>query len=167
LTFFCFFQLVQVFDSWAGELSPHDFESFSLPSIKHISTEVAAKLHAECIPQVPMILFAKGANYALTMLAEHAGYNVLGLDWCIEPAIARSRVNDKVALQGNLDPNVLYGGREAIESRVKTMCEGFRGEETSSRGWIANLGHGITPGVDPEDLRWFLECIHKYSSNQN
>lgn len=88
---------------------------------------------------------------------------MLGLDWCIEPQDARHLVGDKVALQGNMDPVLLYGGRDAIEKEVKRMCEGFN-NEGSLKGWIANLGHGITPGVDPEDLRWFFECIHKYSA---
>lgn len=111
---------------------------------------------------MPMILFAKGANHALRFLAEKAGYDVLGLDWCIDPVEARRIVGANVALQGNMDPNVLYGGRDAIEAAVKRMCEGFR---KGKGGWIANLGHGITPGVDPEDLRWFFECVHKYSSD--
>lgn len=110
-----------------------------------------------------MTLFAKGANHALGFLAENAGYDVLGLDWCIDPAEARRVTGDKVTLQGNMDPNVLYGGREAIESAVKRMCEGFRG----GKGWIANLGHGITPGVDPEDVKWFFECVQKYSAEQS
>jgi len=88
----------------------------------------------------------------------------LGLDWAIDPAEARRLVAGKVALQGNLDPNLLYGGKEAIEQGVKRMCQAFRGGK-GSKGWIANLGHGITPGVDPEDLRWFFECVHKYSAN--
>jgi len=108
-----------------------------------------------------MTLFAKGANHALRFLSAHAGYDVLGLDWCIDPTEARNVVGEFVALQGNMDPNVLYGGRDAIEAAVKRMSEGFRGQRS---GWIANLGHGITPGVDPEDLRWFFECVHKYSS---
>jgi len=148
-----------VFDSWAGQLSPNDFSLFSFPSLCFISTAVRARLAAENLPETPMTLFAKGANHALGSLSEKAGYNVLGLDWCIDPAEARRIVGDKVALQGNLDPDLLYGGRDAIEAGVKRMCEGFRGKG----GWIANLGHGITPGVDPADLRWFFECIHKYS----
>ena len=151
---------MQVFDSWAGELSPHDFEEFSYPSLKHISINVKQILAKEGI-QIPMTLFAKGANYALGFLAQNAGYDVLGLDWCIDPVEARKIVGDKVALQGNMDPNVLYGGRDAIEAAVKRMSEGFR---AGKGGWIANLGHGITPGVDPEDMRWFLECVHKYSA---
>ncbi|KAF9451743.1 uroporphyrinogen decarboxylase [Macrolepiota fuliginosa MF-IS2] len=154
-------QLLQVFDSWAGELSPHDFKLFSLPTLQRISEGVHRHLAAEKIPAVPMTCFAKGANHSLGLLAEQGGYDVLGLDWCIDPAEARRIVGDKVALQGNMDPTVLYGGRDAIESAVKRMAEGFK---PGKGGWIANLGHGITPGVDPEDLRWFLECVHKYSS---
>ncbi|KAG5339358.1 Uroporphyrinogen decarboxylase [Termitomyces sp. T112] len=153
-------QLLQVFDSWAGELSPYDFTTFSYPTIAHISTNVRKRLVAENLPSTPLILFAKGANHALGFLAENAGYDVLGLDWLIDPVEAQRIVEDKVALQGNMDPNVLYGGRDAIEATVKRMAEGFR---EGKGGWIANLGHGITPGVDPEDLRWFFECVHKYS----
>jgi len=119
---------------------------------------------SEDIPVPPMILFPKGANHSLAFLAETAGYDVLGLDWCIEPERARQLVGGKTALQGNLDPGVLYGGKEGIEKAVKRMCEAFKGGKRV-QGWIANLGHGITPGVDPEDLRWFFECIHKYSAS--
>lgn len=118
------------------------------------------RLRAENL-DVPMILFAKGAHHALGFLAENAGYDVLGLDWCTDPAEARKIVGQRVALQGNMDPGVLYGGKPAIEAAVKRMCQGFR---SAPGGWIANLGHGITPGVDPEDMRWFLECVHKYSA---
>jgi len=153
-------QLLQIFDSWAGELSPHDFDTFSLPSLRYISSKLRAALASVQIPQVPLTLFAKAANFALASLASDAGYDVLGLDWCIEPSEARKLVGSKVALQGNLDPNVLYGGRDAIERETKRMCESFK----APKAWIANLGHGITPGVDPEDLRFFFECVHKYSA---
>jgi len=156
-------QLLQVFDSWAGELAPHHFHEFALPSLKHIATRVRSKLKAEGIAPVPMTLFPKGANTELTSIAKHAGYDVVGIDWCIEPSEARKQVGEMVALQGNVDPNVLYGGRDAIEREVKRMCASFMGGKPP-KGWIANLGHGITPGVDPEDMRWFLECVHKYSS---
>ncbi|KAI0723432.1 uroporphyrinogen decarboxylase [Earliella scabrosa] len=156
-------QLVQVFDSWAGELAPHHFEEFSLPSLQRIASGVRAKLATENIPAVPMTLFPKGANSALASLAEKAGYDVIGIDWCIDPVDARTAVGDKVALQGNMDPMVLYGGREAIEREAKRVCERFKGGK-APKGWICNLGHGITPGVDPEDLRWFFECVHKYSA---
>lgn len=127
--------------------------------MKHISSGVKTKLEAEGIPVPPMTLFAKGANYALEFLADNAGYDVLGLDWCIDPAEAVRLVKGKVALQGNMDPDLLYGGNEAIEKAVQRMCEGFK----DSKGWICNLGHGITPGVDPEAVRWFFQCVQKYS----
>ncbi|KAF8631204.1 hypothetical protein AX15_002535 [Amanita polypyramis BW_CC] len=158
-------QLLQVFDSWAGELSPHHFATFALPSLIHISTSVRARLNQLNLP-VPLTLFAKGANQSLALLAAQSGYDTLGLDWCINPADARHIVADApnnagriVALQGNMDPSVLYGHRDAIEAEVKRMCEAFgkRG------GWIAGLGHGILPTVDPDNLKWFLECVHKYS----
>ena len=129
--------------------------------MKHISTNVRRRLAEEGLPTTSMTLFAKGANHALFHLAQNSGYDVLGLDWCIDPREARKLVGDKIALQGNMDPNVLYGGKDAIESAVKRMSEGFR---SGGGGWIANLGHGITPEVNPEDLRWFFECVHKYSA---
>ena len=114
---------------------------------------------------MPLILFPKGANQSLSDIATKAGYDVLGIDWCVEPEEARRLVAEKVALQGNMDPGMLYGGRAAIEREVKRMCDGFQ-TAGSTKGWIANLGHGITPGVDPEDLRWFFECVRRYSSSR-
>jgi len=157
-------QLIQLFDSWAGELSPHDFAEFSLPSLQYISNEVRQQLEVQGLPIVPLTLFPKGANTSLKHIAQTSGYDVIGLDWCIEPSVARETVGPSVALQGNLDPNVLYGGKEAIEREVKRMCESFKGRGRT-KGWIANLGHGITPGVDPDDLRFFFDRVHKYSAN--
>lgn len=157
-------QLLQIFDSWAGDLAPHHFEEFAFPALQRISDGVRTKLKEQSVPQVPLTLFAKGANQSIELMAEKSGYDVLGLDWCIEPSVARSIVKGKVTLQGNMDPNVLYGGRAAIEREVKRMSESFR-VAGKTKAWIANLGHGITPGVDPEDLKWFFECVRKYSAN--
>lgn len=90
---------------------------------------------------------------------------MIGLDWVVEPHVARGLVGEKVALQGNVDPGVLYGGKDAIDREVRRMSEEFQ-IEGDSKGWIANLGHGITPSVDPEDLRYFFECVHKYSASK-
>ena len=79
----------------------------------------------------------------------------------ISPTVVRGIVKGRTALQGNIDPNIPYGGRGAIEREVKRMCDEFK-VDGRAQAWIANLGHGITPGVDPEDLKWFLECVHKY-----
>lgn len=108
-----------------------------------------------------MTLFAKGANTSLDIIAQSSGYDCLGLDWCIDPVQARKLVGKNVALQGNADPMVLYGGKDAIEREVKRMAEAFGQGEG---GWIANLGHGVTPQVKPEDFEWFLRCVHKYSA---
>lgn len=153
-----------MFDSWAGELSPGDFAEFALPPLQQIAKSVRARLAERHLPTVPLILFAKGANAPVSLTAAAAaGYDVLGLDWCIVPEDVRKAVPN-TALQGNLDPNRLYGGREAIENGVRRMCTAFRAGGSPPKGWIANLGHGITPGVDPDDLRWFFECVHKYSA---
>ncbi|KAF8558811.1 uroporphyrinogen decarboxylase [Imleria badia] len=151
-------QLLQVFDSNGGDLAQHDFAQFSLPYVAQIAERVRGQLRERGLASVPMILFAKGASPAL---AATANYDVVGLDWTVDPR--DSSIPRDVALQGSLDPVVLYGGRDAIEREVKRMCAEFRTARPST-SWIANLGHGITPGVDPEDLKWFFECVHKYSN---
>ncbi|KAI0260489.1 Uroporphyrinogen decarboxylase [Gloeopeniophorella convolvens] len=159
-------QLLQIFDSWAGELSADDFAEFALPPLQHIAASVRARLAAQNLPTVPLILFAKGANAHTSLAAAGAaGFDVLGLDWGVPPAEARAAAPG-AALQGNLDPSLLYGGREAIERGVRRMCAAFRVGGAAPKGWIANLGHGITPGVDPEDLKWFFECVQKYSARE-
>jgi uroporphyrinogen decarboxylase len=152
-------QLLQVFESNACELAPHHFAEFALPPLVKIAREVRAQ-----VPGVPLTLFARGAHYPLAKLAAGAGYDVIGLEWTEDVAAARAELGPAVAVQGNLDPAVLMGGRESIEREVKYMCAAFKGGNARPRGWIANLGHGITPGVDPENMRWFLECVHKYSA---
>jgi len=157
-------QLVQLFDTWAAELSPHDFSEFAVPTYQYIASGVRTRLAAANIKGVPLSLFAKGANHAIATLASSSGWDILGLDWLVDPVVARKLANGKVALQGNVDPNVLYGGRDAIEREVKRTAEAFK-VEGKSKGHVFNLGHGITPGVDPEDLRWFFECVHKYTKS--
>lgn len=109
-----------------------------------------------------MTVFAKGAWYALEDLCD-TKYDVIGLDWLHDPAQAYSvaQAKEKV-LQGNMDPGVLYGGKDAISAVVKEMVEGFDG---GKHGWIANLGHGVTPFVDPDDLRHFFQEIHNRTAN--
>lgn len=125
--------------------------------MEQIADRVRERLRACDLPVVPLILFAKGASPAL---AAKAKYDVVGLEWTVDPG--DNAIPQDVGLQGNIDPVVLYGGRDAIEREVKRVCAEFRAVRPTT-SWIANLGHGITPGVDPEDLRWFFECVHKYS----
>lgn len=148
-------QLVQIFDSWAGELSPSTFKVFALPYLKEIATELPKRLKELNEDLVPMTVFAKGAWYALDDLCE-SGYQVVGLDWSHSPAEAVKVARGRVTLQGNADPGVLYGGKEAITKLVEEMVHGFGG---GRQRWIANLGHGITPFVKPENLKFFLDEI--------
>ncbi|KAJ5746662.1 hypothetical protein N7520_011844 [Penicillium odoratum] len=150
-------QLVQVFDSWAGELSPATFASHSLPYLRHISANLPKRLQEMGLEPVPMTVFAKGAWYALDDLC-NSGYNVVGLDWLHDPAEAMRIANGRVTIQGNADPGMLYGGPSAITPTVEKMVEGFK---KGKQGWICNLGHGVTPFVDPENLKFFFEEIHR------
>ncbi len=156
-------QLVMVFDSWAGELSPSSFGEFALPYLRLISRELPRRLRELGQEVVPMTVFAKGAWYALDELCE-SGYQVVGLDWLHDPVEAVKVVRGRVTLQGNADPGTLYGGRKAITKVVEHMVKGFGG---GKERWIANLGHGITPFVDPEDLKFFFEEIHRCTASKS
>lgn len=169
-------QIVQVFDSWAAELSPASFKEFSLPYLRFISQNLPKRLEDLTLPQVPMVVFAKGAWYALDNLCD-SGYQVVGLDWLQDPADAVRIAHGRVVLQGNADPGVLYGDKPAITGVVQNMVKGFGG---GKQGWIANLGHGqylygsihchlirvpgITPGVNPDSLKFYFEEIHRLAS---
>lgn len=174
---------MQVFDSWAGELSPHDFRTFALPYLRKIASGVRDALSRTSTPSVPLICFARGAlGHSLPEVAK-SGYDVVALDWQVEPQVARRVVeltmsgqtdsfkkaaganecSHRIALQGNLDPTVLYAGFDAIEREVDRMCRARKGGFGGQGAWICNLGHGITPGVDPEAMKFFLKCVHKHS----
>ncbi|KAL9624005.1 MAG: hypothetical protein Q9160_001758 [Pyrenula sp. 1 TL-2023] len=150
-------QMVQVFESNAGELSPAAFEDFSFPTLRYIAQHLPTRLAELKQTPVPMTVFAKGAWYALDNLC-NSGYNVVGLDWLHDPAEAVRIAKRRVTLQGNADPGILYGGRKAITQVVENMVRGFGGGQ---QGWIVNLGHGITPGVNPDDLKFFFEEVHR------
>lgn len=155
-------QLVMVFDSWAGELGPSAFAEFSEPYLAHIAQKLPEKLQSLGLDRVPMTVFPKGAWHALDK-ACNLGYDVVGMDWLHDPAEAvRIRGDRKIVFQGNADPGVLYGTKEAITKAVEEMVAGFW---TEKKGWIANLGHGITPGVNPDNLKHFFEEIHRLTKN--
>lgn len=177
-------QIVQVFDSWAAELSKSLFKQLCLPYLQYISAHLPQRLRDLGLDVVPMVVFAKGAWYALDELC-NSGYDVVGLDWLQEPADAVKVAKGRVVLQGNADPGVLYGGKEAITAVVEEMVDGFGG---GKQGWIANLGHGecgsrtsailvarddqcfstgVTPFVNPDDLRFFFEEIHRLAASEN
>jgi uroporphyrinogen decarboxylase len=131
-------QMVQVFDSWAAEMSPASFREFALPYLRFIAEMLPRRLKELGKEPVPMIVFAKGAWYALEELCG-SGYQVVGLDWLHDPAEAAETAKGRVVLQGNADPGMLYGGKEAVTEVVEGMVQGFWGDK---KGWICNLGHG-------------------------
>ena len=138
-------QLVQVFDSWAGELSPSSFREVALPYLRQIAAELPRRLAELGAARVPMVVFAKGAWFALEELCE-AGYDIVGLDWTHDPADAMRVARGRVVLQGNADTGILYGSRETITEEVERMVKGFGGGQ---KGWIANLGHGNSKPSEP------------------
>ncbi len=141
--------VVQIFDTWAGVLTPEDFIEFSLGYLIEIVQLV--KQHTK--RKAPIILFCKGANHSLSEIAM-SGCDVIGLDWTIDISEVKALLGDSVALQGNLDPAMLYTTPEVIEEKVRAIAKRM-GEP---RGHIFNLGHGITPDVDPENARAFVRA---------
>ncbi|KAJ3290329.1 Uroporphyrinogen decarboxylase in heme biosynthesis [Borealophlyctis nickersoniae] len=158
-------QLLQVFDSWAGELPPHLFEEFSLPYLMQIPVRVRAALKVldptGNLAKIPMVVFARNAHNALEVLSSPPlNYDIVSLDWTLDPKEARKRTGGRVVLQGNADPTVLYGSKEVIEKEVEKMLKGIGCKEK----YIANLGHGMNPDHDPEHLGWYLQAIVSESS---
>ncbi|MGB2246742.1 MAG: uroporphyrinogen decarboxylase [Alcanivorax sediminis] len=148
-------QAVQIFDTWGGALSAEAYQQFSLKYMKQI---VDGLIRDHDGRKVPVILFTKNGGLWLESMAD-TGCDALGLDWTINIGDARRRVGNKVALQGNMDPAVLYAAPDAIRAEVKRILEDFG----DYPGHIFNLGHGITPQVDPEHARVFIEAVHEFS----
>jgi uroporphyrinogen decarboxylase len=149
-------QALMVFDTWGGLLAPDMFREFSLRYLAQIAQSL--QMH-NVASQVPLILFSKGANGHLEALAD-TGCAALGLDWTIALADARARVGDRVALQGNVDPAVLHAAPETIRAEVAKALDSFGAHP----GHIFNLGHGITPDVDPERLGVLVNAVHELSA---
>ena len=142
---------VQIFDTWGGLLSQFDFEEFSLRYISKIISQIKRK-------DEPVIVFAKGVHHSLDKLAS-SGADVIGVDWTMNLGDARKAVGDKVALQGNLDPTVLYGSKVKIKSETQKVLKSF-GEGS---GHVFNLGHGILPDVNPDNAKYLVEVVKKES----
>lgn len=153
-------QMLQIFESWGGELSADDFEIFSLPYLKEIAERVPLRLKELGLEKVPMTVFAKGSWYALDQLCD-SGYDCVSLDWLYRPEDAVKVNKNRVTLQGNLDPCVMYGSRETITKEVERMIKGFGG---GKKHYIVNFGHGTHPFMEPEQIRHFLEEVHRVGS---
>lgn len=138
--------LIQVFDSWAGILSPHQYRTFAMPCLQRI---------ADSINDLPLTVFSKGAWFALEDLAK-LDCQTIGLDWNILPGEARKRIGPDKVLQGNLDPCQLYAPPEKVREATLTMLRGF------GRKHIANLGHGVYPDTPLDGVRAFVDTVQAY-----
>ena len=148
-------QAVQIFDTWGAALPPDDFRRFSLASMQKIVDGLTREKDGR---RIPVILFTKGAGPLLEDLAQ-TGCDALGVDWTTDLATARGYVEDKVALQGNLDPATLRQSPEIIRKGVAATLESYgRGP-----GHVFNLGHGITPDIDPDHLGVLVDAVHELS----
>ncbi|RKO89924.1 Uroporphyrinogen decarboxylase [Blyttiomyces helicus] len=159
-------QLLQVFGSSSGELTPKQFVNFSLPYLLEIPGRVRAALEDinPELAKIPIAVFPRGAHYSFEPLsAPGVGYDIVSVDWTMDPAAIRQRTQNRVALQGNLDPTMLFAPKEVIREETREMLQKFGPGEK----YIANLGHGILPTTDPEHLRAYLEAIRDISSEMN
>ncbi len=149
-------QAVQIFDTWGGALSGPAYQAFSLQYM----TKIVAGLKRENEGRkVPVILFTKNGGQWLEHIAD-SGCDALGLDWTTDIDNARARVGNKVALQGNMDPAILNASPKAIRAEVARILAQYGNGE----GHVFNLGHGITPGVSPENAGVFINAVHEFSA---
>lgn len=147
-------QAVQLFDTWGGMLSEAAYLEFSLPYMHRILARVRERAGSE----VPGILFTKGGGNWLEDIAA-TGCDAVGLDWGIDIGKARTRIGDRVALQGNMDPAVLRSTPARIEAEVEQILTAFGNHP----GHVFNLGHGITPDIDPDNVACFVEAVRSIS----
>ena len=148
-------QAVQIFDTWGGTLTGPAYQAFSLDYMQQIVNGLIKEHEGR---EVPCILFTKNGGQWLELMAA-TGAHALGLDWTTDIANAKQRVGDQVALQGNMDPTMLYASPKAIRNEVKRILSAFG----SGSGHVFNLGHCITPDVSPENAGVFIEAVGEFS----
>jgi len=147
-------QVIMLFDTWGGVLSTEAYQDFSL----NYAQQIAANLETRVSElQVPTVLFSKGGGQWLELMAG-AGFDGLGLDWQTDIARARERVGSRVALQGNMDPMVLYASPEVITNEVRRVLNKFGG----GCGHVFNLGHGVLPDINPDHVKAMVDAVHQY-----
>eukprot|EP00898_Chlorokybus_atmophyticus_P007629 jgi/Chlat1/7868/Chrsp66S07294 len=145
-------QCIQIFDSWGGQLTPKDWDRLSLPYIQKVVSTVREK-H----PETPLVLYANGSGGMLERMRA-AGTDVIGLDWTVDMADARSRLGSGVAVQGNVDPAVLFATESAIEEAVRDCLT-----KAGKTGHILNLGHGVLVGTPEESVAHFFDINRRIS----
>ena len=139
-------QVVQMFDSWAGQLSPQDYETFAMPYQRRVVEQVKAT-H----PDTPMILYINGSAGILDRMSK-SGVDIVSVDWTVDMAEARARLGENIGVQGNIDPCVLYGSQDFIRDRVLDTIR-----KAGKKGHILNLGHGVLPTTPEENVAFFFE----------
>ncbi len=144
--------VLQVFDTWGGILAPHHFDEFSLYYLTKIVEEIKTKVN------VPIILFSKGSNSSLEKIAM-TGCDVVGIDWTIDIGQARKSIGKYTAIQGNLDPTILYAEEEIIKEEASRILKNFG----NGSGHIFNLGHGIHPDTEPSKLKCLVDFVKSES----
>jgi len=149
-------QAVMIFDTWGGLLTPRDFKEFSLRYMSQIIAGLTREAEGR---KVPVILFTKGGGQWLEAMAA-SGADALGIDWTTDLGEARQRVGHKVALQGNMDPSVLYASPERIRAEVAAILASYG----KGSGHVFNLGHGIHQHVEPDHAAVFVESVHALSA---
>ncbi|MGB5529678.1 MAG: uroporphyrinogen decarboxylase [Ignavibacteriaceae bacterium] len=145
--------LVQIFDTWAGILSPRDYQVFAMRYVHQLISEIKKK-------DEPVIYFPKGVHYLMHELKE-IGADAISVDWTLELEKVRRKMGDKVAIQGNLDPTVLYADPAFIRREARKVMESFG----KGHGHIFNLGHGILPDIDPENLKVLVNYVKEESKS--
>ena len=148
-------QTVMIFDTWGGVLTPPAYRKFSLHYMRRIVEQLNREHDGE---RVPVILFSKGVGDLVNEIAD-SGCDAIGLDWMQDIAQVRNNIGDKVALQGNLDPAVLYASPEVIRNEVARILEHYG----KGSGHVFNLGHGIHPEIDPENVAVLVDAVHELS----
>ncbi len=155
-------QAVMVFDSWGGVLADGAFQRFSLDYSRRVLAQLKTEHDGR---RVPRLLFTKGGGLWLDEIAD-AGADVMGLDWTVNLGKARQRLNDKVALQGNLDPNVLFAPPDVVRQEARAVLDSFGRPQRADGQWgghIFNLGHGISQFTPPDHVAELVDEVHRYS----
>ena len=149
-------QTVMLFDTWGGALGTEEYLEFSLYYAKQVRSLLNTNHEGQ---QIPTVLFSKGGGQWLEAMAD-TGYDALGLDWQTDIQIARARVGEQVALQGNMDPVMLYANPEVIRAKVGSILEKYG----SGSGHVFNLGHGILPDMNPDHVKVMVDSVHELSA---
>lgn len=149
-------QSIMLFDTWGGALGQSNYQQFSLAYMQQI---VAGLTRENDGRVVPVTLFTKGGGQWLEVMAD-TGVDGVGLDWTTDIGSARQRIGNKVTLQGNMDPCVLYASPDRVEQEVSSVLSSFGEGKT---GHVFNLGHGIHPTVDPENMTRLVDSVHRLS----